>query len=258
MIKVIVNGCCGKMGSVATSILQNREKFKVVAGIDKNCSAGLYDFPVYAEFAECKEKADVVLDFSRPEALHSILEYALEHKARVVLATTGYSQKQLALIKDASKKIPVFTSPNMSLGVNLMFELVKQTARFFGNGFDIEIIEKHHNQKVDSPSGTALALAGEINSVFDNEKDFVYGRKAVNQPRTQKEIGIHAVRGGTIVGEHQVIFAGQNEIFEITHKAHSRDVFGIGAVRAVEFIMEQPPGLYSMKDLVNQLITAHQ
>ncbi|WP_055667590.1 4-hydroxy-tetrahydrodipicolinate reductase [Desnuesiella massiliensis] len=249
MVKVILNGCNGKMGRVVQQCAKNGEKLKIVAGIDKNYETSS-TFPIFNSIKECSLDADVILDFSRSEALDGLMEYALKHNKAVVLCTTGYNENQLQYISECSKKLPLFRSANMSIGINLISSILKSITPVLFENYDIEIIEKHHNQKVDSPSGTALLLANAIKSSIKEETEFVYGREG-NAKREHKDIGIHAVRGGNIVGDHEVIFAGAGEVIEITHKAISREVFALGALKACEFMANKPAGLYSMNDVLN-------
>lgn len=249
MVKVILNGCNGKMGRVIQQCAKNSDKLTIVAGIDKN-SESSSSFPVFNSINECSLDADVILDFSRAEALEGLMEYALKHNKALVLCTTGYNENQLQYISEYSKKLPLFRSANMSIGINLISSILKSITPVLFENYDIEIIEKHHNQKVDSPSGTALLLANAIKSSIKEETEFVYGREG-NSKREHKDIGIHAVRGGNIVGDHEVIFAGAGEVIEITHKAISREVFALGALKACEFMANKPAGLYSMNDVLN-------
>lgn len=252
MIKLIIHGANGNMGKTLTALaMRQKDAFTVVAGIDKFPPRfSEYDFPYYTSFAECTEEADLIIDFSLPEATRGLLEFALNRKMPIVIATTGLSSAEYALIRDAGKQIPVFISPNMSLGVNLQIELIKRTAAFLGDAFDIEIVEKHHNQKVDAPSGTAVALANALAEEFPDGKDLIYERQSKRMRRTKREIGMHSVRGGTIVGEHQVLFIGEDEVLEINHIAQSRRIFAAGALRAAEYIVSRPPKVYSMEDIV--------
>ncbi len=249
MIKAILVGACGKMGNNICECAKQDNDIKIVAGIDK-INTGK-DFPVFSNFNDIKMQADVIIDFSNVALLDSILEYALENKTPVILATTGYSEAQIEKIKNASKSIPVFFTFNMSIGVNLLCSLAKKAADILGDGFDIEIIEKHHNQKIDAPSGTAIMLANAINGVFDDKLDYEYDRHSKRAKRPKNEIGIHSVRGGTIVGEHDVIFAGCDEVITLSHQAQSKQVFAVGALRAAKFIFEKPAGLYDMNDIMN-------
>lgn len=250
MINILMSGCNGKMGQVITRLAAQNESVKIVAGCDisnhiKN------DYPVYKDIKSCNEKVDAVIDFSNSEALDSVLDFAVSRKVALVMATTGLSQQQVKKLRDASETIPVFFSANMSLGVNLLMDLVQKAARILEDNFDIEIIEKHHNSKLDAPSGTALAIADTINEVLTQKQEYIYDRHARRKKRSKTEIGIHAVRGGTIVGDHSVIFAGRDEIIEINHHAASRDVFGMGALKAAQFITGKKPGMYNMKDLIS-------
>jgi len=252
MIKIILSGCNGKMGQVITRIIEELDYAKIVAGFDINTNM-LNDYPVYSKPDEFADAADVIIDFSHPSSLTPLLKFAQDKNIPAVVATTGLTQNAIAELKEASKNIPIFFSANMSLGVNLMIDIVTRAAKFLQESFDIEIIEKHHNQKIDAPSGTALAIADAVSSVLDTPAEYVYDRHSMRKKREKKEIGIHAVRGGTIVGEHSVIFAGLDEIIEIKHQASSKEVFAVGSVRAAKFLYNQKPGLYDMKDLVNSL-----
>lgn len=250
MIKILLVGANGRMGQQIASLTKEYDGYEIVAGID-SYDGIKNEFPVYAKFDDCKEKCDVIIDFSNPAGLTNILSYAKENGLPLVLATTGFSKEQLEAIKIASKDIPLFFSSNMSLGVNLLIDLVKKAASVLGEGFDIEIVEKHHNQKLDAPSGTALAIADAISEVEPNPMEYVYDRHSVRKKRDKKEIGISSVRGGNIVGEHEVIFAGMDEIIEIKHHASSRRVFAEGALRAAKFMAGKKNGMYSMKDMLN-------
>lgn len=249
MIKAILHGCNGKMGQVITRLSSQNNDIKIVAGIDINDNIK-NDYPVFKKASDCNVEADVIIDFSNSEAVNSLLEFAISRKLPLVLATTGLSESQKAKVREASKVIPVFQSANMSLGVNLLIDLVKKAAKTLEGYFDIEIIEKHHNQKLDAPSGTALAIADEINNVLEQKQEYIYDRHTRRKKRSKTEIGIHAVRGGTIVGEHEVIFAGNDEIIELKHTAMSKDIFGIGAIKAALFLYDKKPGLYNMTDLL--------
>jgi len=249
MIKILISGCCGKMGQVITKLAEGFDDIKIVAGFDIY-DTGKCHYPVYTEIYKCKEKVDVIIDFSNPDALESIVNYAVASNTALVVATTGMSQIHMNMLKSASNQVPVFFSANMSLGINLLINLVKKSARILEGNFDIEIIEKHHNQKIDAPSGTALAIADSLNSVLEQKKEYIYDRHSRRKKRSKNEIGIHAIRGGSIVGEHTVIFAGNDEVIELTHSATSKDIFGIGAIRAAKFIASMKPGLYGMDDLI--------
>ena len=249
MINILMSGCNGKMGQVITRLAEQYEDLKIAAGYDV-FDNGKNSYPVFSKLESCNVKIDVIIDFSNPEALEGLLNFATTRKLPVIVATTGLSQTQKKLVDHAALRIPVFSSANMSLGVNLLIDLVKKAARLLEPNFDIEIIEKHHNQKLDAPSGTALAIADSINSVLDQKQEYIYDRHSRRKKRSRTEIGIHAVRGGTIVGEHSVIFAGNDEIIEINHSAMSKDIFGTGALRAAKFLYNKTPGLYSMNDLI--------
>ncbi len=248
MTRILLVGCLGRMGRVITACVAEREDAEIVAGVD--LITGDAAFPVYQSIQEVQKEADVIIDFSHPSSLDSILEYASQQGLPCVLATTGYNDVQTARIKEAGAKIPIFFSFNMSLGVNLLCQLSRIAAGILGNSFDIEIVEAHHNQKVDAPSGTAIMLADEINDALDNSKELVYNRHDRRAKREKKEIGMHAIRGGTIVGEHQVIFAGRDEIVTLSHSARSKEVFAAGAVSAAIYMAGKPVGLYNMKNLV--------
>ena len=253
MIKVILHGCNGKMGQVVAKKAASDPNIKIVAGIDKFPDAKQNDFPVFDSLKVCDQQADVVIDFSVHDAVNNLLEDAVQKNLPVVIATTGLSEDDKKHIIERSKLIPIFQSANMSIGINLMCQLSKKSASVLGNQFDIEIIEKHHNQKIDSPSGTAYALADAINEIFTNQKEYVYGRHSTNAKRKPNEIGIHAIRGGTIPGEHTVIFAGNDEVLEIIHTAYSREIFAEGAISAAKYLINQNPGLYDMYDVMAKL-----
>ena len=252
MINILLSGCNGKMGQVITKLVSAQSDARIVAGIDIN-DVSLNGYPVYKTPDEFDGKADVIIDFSHPNVLEGILNYAKSKKTPAVIATTGLSEEQKKVMTDASKEIPVLFAANMSLGINLLIERAKKAAKRLEGNFDIEIVERHHNQKLDDPSGTALAIADGISSVLTEESEYVYDRHAVRQKREKKEIGIHAVRGGTIVGDHEVIFAGNDEIIEIKHHAASKEIFAVGAVKAAKFLASKPAGMYSMTDLVSEL-----
>lgn len=249
MIKAIIGGCGGYMGHVISQLIKDDNKITAIAGIDKY-SADDLEYPAYASFSECTEKADVVIDFSHPSALDDILEYASKTKCALVLAVTGYTDEQNAKIMDASKSVAIFQSGSMSLGVNLLKKLLQQAAKAIGEDFDIEIIERHHNRKLDAPSGTALLLADAINEALPEKREYNCARFGKTAKREKQEIGIHAVRGGTIVGEHEIIFAGNDEIIELKHTSLSRNIFAVGAVRAAKYIYDKKPGHYNMDDML--------
>lgn len=249
MTRIILTGCCGKMGHVIQSIVSSRNDCEIVAGVDvydsKDC-----DFPVYSSINEIEQEADVIIDFSNPSLLDSILEYGKSTNTSLVIATTGYDDCQKKQIELASKECAIFFTYNYSMGVNLLASLAKKAVEVLGDGFDIEIIEKHHNQKIDAPSGTALMLADAINEEVDNRMKYEYDRHSKREKRTKNEIGIHAVRGGTIVGEHEIIFAGRDEIITLSHSARSKEIFAVGAVNAAVFMTGKEHGMYDMSQLI--------
>jgi len=249
MLKIINSGYSGYMGRVVTNIAESDPDVKIVAGFDIKNSAQV-GYPVFQDLLKFHDTADVIIDFSQPETLDNLLAYSLKKNVPLVLCTTGYSAEQSEAITIASRKIAILRSGNMSVGINLLLDLVKRAALALGNDFDIEIVEKHHNRKVDAPSGTAhmLADAAADGLLFEPEK--IYERESVRKARDKNEIGISAVRGGSIVGTHEIIFAGQDEVIELSHAAASRDVFAVGAMRAAKFIADKTPGLYSMKDIL--------
>lgn len=251
-MRVLLHGCNGRMGQVITRLVSDMTDVKIVCGVDSNINKASNNYPVYTSLNEVKEEVDVLIDFSNHSCIDDILKYGLDKKVPLVICTTGFSTEEKQKIIDASKYIPILNSANMSLGVNLIISLVKQAASVLYKDFDIEIVEKHHNQKLDSPSGTALAIADAINDSLNNKFEYKYGRYGKTEKRAKNEIGIHAVRGGAIVGEHDVIFAGGGEIVEISHQALSRDVFGYGAIRAAQFLIKKQPGFYGMKDVIEE------
>ncbi|MBR2477102.1 MAG: 4-hydroxy-tetrahydrodipicolinate reductase [Clostridia bacterium] len=252
MINILLSGCNGKMGRVITNLLENDGAARVVCGYDINTASDTY--PVYDNLSNVKEKVDVIIDFSNPACLDALVAFCGDRRIPLVLATTGLSTAQREKVAELSKKIPVFSSANMSVGVNLLIALVKKAASVLEGNFDIEIIEKHHNQKIDAPSGTALMIADEISSSLKGHVDYVYDRHYVRKKREQSEIGIHSIRGGTIVGEHDVIFAGNDEIIEVKHTATGKEVFAVGAIKAAKYLVGKQPGMYNMEDLVNSQI----
>lgn len=252
MINIAIMGANGRMGKMVNECISERNDCTVVAGVD-TFNKQYADFPIYTTIDEMKEKPDVIIDYSNPASLESMLNYAEKNGTPIVIATTGYSDEQMARIKEASKKIAIFFSWNMSLGINLLVDLSKKAAAFLGEQFDIEIVEKHHNQKLDAPSGTALMIANGINKEFDDSKEYIYERHSKRQKRDKKEIGIHSVRGGTIVGEHEVIFAGKDEVITISHSAASRNVFAVGSVNAAVFIKDRSAGMYEMADVIKEM-----
>lgn len=250
MVKVIMHGCNGKMGQTISSLIAADEEIEIVAGIDA-MDSGKNDYPVFKNISECTVEADAVIDFSVAAAVDGLLDYCAEKKLPCVLCTTGLSDTQLEKVKATAEKTAVLKSANMSLGINMLLKLLKEAAQILSPaGFDIEIVEKHHNQKLDAPSGTALALADSINEEMGGGFEYVYDRSQVRQKRNAKEIGISAVRGGTIVGDHDVIFAGADEVITFSHRAYSKAVFGKGAIQAAKFLAGKPAGLYDMADVI--------
>ena len=250
MVRLILSGCNGHMGRAVANLCNADPELEVAAGIDVLGQPG-GQFPVYSSPAACPLSGDVLVDFSHPSALDALLEFCLERSMPAVLATTGYSEQQLGQIGRAAGRIPVFRSANFSLGVNLLMDLVRRAAAALGEGYDVEIVERHHRRKVDAPSGTALMLADAAAQALPYQPDYVYDRHCVRQARQPREIGISSVRGGTIVGDHTVIFAGPDEVIELSHHAASREIFAAGAVRAAKFLARADrPGLYDMSSLL--------
>ncbi len=249
MVKIAISGASGKMGKVISSVISDREDCETAFGIDK-ITDKYGDFEIYSSPAEAPSAPDVILDFSHPSALSGLLEYSLANGVPLVLCTTGYSDEQTAEIKKSAGSIPIFFSFNMSLGVNLLASLARTAVSVLGNGYDIEIVEKHHNQKIDAPSGTAIMLANAVNEAAGNRYNFVYDRHSRRQKRDADEIGIHSIRGGTIVGQHDIIFAGRDEIITLSHEADSKEVFAVGGVNAAVFMKGKSEGLYDMSDLI--------
>lgn len=249
MTNIIISGANGHMGHVIAEIVAGREDCQIVAGVDQYTQT-YGDFPIYSTWNGCEKSGDVIIDFSNPSLLDELLEYAKQHHTPAVIATTGYAKEQMAQIHQAAEEVPIFFSFNMSLGINLLVELAKKAAAVLGDQFDIEIIEKHHNLKVDAPSGTAIMLADAVNQAAHERYEYVYDRHAVRKKRGPQEIGIHSVRGGTIVGEHEVLFAGRDELITLSHSARSKQVFAVGAVNAALFLQDKTPGLYDMSQLI--------
>lgn len=250
MVRIIMSGCNGYMGRVVAEIVDADQDAEIVAGIDL-ADNGDKKFPVFTSAADCDVEADVLIDFSSPKALDGLLAYCTEKQVPAILCTTGYTQEQLGQIKEASGKVALMKSANMSLGVNMLLKLVKDAAKLLAPaGFDMEIVEKHHNLKVDAPSGTALALADSLNEALGQKYEYKYDRSQERKRRDKYEIGISAVRGGNIVGEHEVIFAGLDEVVEFKHTAYSKSVFAKGAVQAAKYIAGKPAGFYDMGDVV--------
>ena len=253
MTNIILCGCGGRMGQAIVHACEANTDLRVVAGVDVNADAiaPACAFPVYTSVADFPGRADVIIDFSHHTALPSLLDYAVTTGTPLVVATTGHTEEESAAMKAASEEVAIFFSRNMSIGINLMIELCKTAAKTLGVAFDVEIIEKHHNQKLDAPSGTALMIAEGIAEERETS-EFVYDRHAVRKKREPSEIGIHAIRGGTIVGEHDAIFAGKDEIVTISHTASSREVFAEGALRAAAYLAGKGAGLYNMSDLIRE------
>ena len=250
MVKIIMHGCNGHMGQVISGIVEKDPDAEIVAGIDI-ADQGKNSYPVFTDIDTCQVEADAIIDFSSAKATDKLLEYSAARQIPVVLCSTGLSEEQLAKVDETSKKVAVLKSANMSLGINTLLKLVQDAAKVLATaGFDMEIVEKHHRLKVDAPSGTALALADSINEAMDNKYHYVYDRSQKREKRDDKEIGISAVRGGTIVGEHEIIFAGQDEVIEFKHTAYSKAIFGKGAVEAAKFLAGKPAGRYDMSDVI--------
>lgn len=251
MINVIMHGCNGRMGAMISDLIEKDEMIQIVAGVDP-AGHGRYAYPVFNNISDCDVEADVVIDFSNPSAVEALLDYCVTKKVPCVLCTTGLSQELMVKVEQASKEVAILKSANMSLGINLLMKLLKEASQVLATaGFDIEIVEKHHNQKLDAPSGTAIALADSINEEFDGAYEYVFDRSQRRAKRDAKEMGISAVRGGTIVGEHDVIFAGADEVITFSHTAYSRAVFGKGAVEAAKFLAGKASGMYNMSHVIN-------
>lgn len=249
MTEIIVFGAGGKMGQALSALITEKDNCKLAAAVD-TVNKVTTSSPFYSSLDEVKESADVLIDFSHPSCLESILSYCKSKAMPAILCTTGYSDEQIELIRETSKLLPIFYSRNMSVGINLLIELTKKAYSVLGDSFDIEIIEKHHNKKVDAPSGTALMIADALNEDNNGNFEYIYDRHSVRKKRDKKELGLHAVRGGTIVGEHEVIFAGNSETLSITHSAQSKELFASGAVSAAIFMNGKKAGLYSMSDMI--------
>ena len=251
MVRIIMHGCNGHMGQVISGLVEQDPEAEIVAGIDI-ADQGKNSYPVFTDMKECQVEADAIIDFSSAKAVDALLDYSAQRQIPVVVCTTGLSEEQLAKIEETSKKVAVLKSANMSLGINTLMKLIQDAARVLATaGFDMEIVERHHKLKLDAPSGTALALADSLNEAMDNQYHYVYDRSQRIEQRDSKEIGISAVRGGTIVGEHEVIFAGPDEVIEFKHTAHSKAVFGKGAIEAAKFLAGKPAGRYDMSDVIN-------
>ena len=250
MVRFMLHGCNGKMGRMITEIVKGEENAVIAAGVDAFTGVP-NDYPVFDSIEKCDTDVDVVIDFSNAKAVDGLLGYCVVRKLPVVLCTTGLSEEQLKKVEEASKEIAILKSANMSLGINRFLKLLQSAAKVLAPaGYDMEIVERHHNQKLDAPSGTALALADSLNDALDQEYHYVYDRSQVRQKREKKEIGISAVRGGTIVGDHEVIFAGTDEVIEFKHSAYSRSVFAKGAVEAGKYLAGKEAGMYDMGDVV--------
>lgn len=250
MIKMIMFGCNGAMGRVISECVKEGEEARIVAGVSPDKRA-LYDYPVYASLSEVKESADVIVDFSRADAVDGLLEGAVARRLPLVLATTGLSEMQLKKVEEAAREIPLLFSSNLSLGINLLHKLLADAAKVLSpEGFDIEIVERHHRRKVDAPSGTALSLAESLNEALGGDYRLVFSRRERNEKRPDKEIGISSVRAGNIAGEHDIYYAGEDEVVMISHKAYSNKVFAKGAIKAALFLVSRPEGLYSMRDVI--------
>lgn len=251
MIRIIMNGCNGKMGQVISGMIAEDPDTEMAAGVDIR-DDGHNSYPVFTDIKECNVEADCLIDFSTASAVDNTLDYCVAQGIPCVLCTTGLSEAQLERVKEASTKVAILRSANMSLGINMLLKILKEAAGVLvPAGFDVEVVEKHHNLKLDAPSGTALALADSINEEFESEYEYVYDRSGRREQRPRKEIGISAVRGGTIVGEHDVIFAGTDEVITFSHAAHSKAVFGKGAVQAAKFLAGKDPGLYNMSNVID-------
>lgn len=250
MTRIIMHGCNGRMGQFITHLAEKETDMEIVAGVDVSNHIQ-NEYPVFSSIADCDVEADVVIDFASAKAVDALLDYCVAKKLPCVLCTTGLSEEQLKKVKEASRETAVLKSANMSMGINLLLKLLREAAPVLtAAGFDIEIVEKHHNQKLDAPSGTAVALADAVNGALDNAYEYVYDRSARREVRPQKEIGISAVRGGTIVGDHDVIFAGTDEVITFSHRAYSREVFAKGALLAAKFLAGKPAGYYDMSDVI--------
>lgn len=251
MTKIIMHGCNGKMGQMITHLIANEDALEIVAGVDVY-TTGTETYPVFASIDMCEISADVVIDFASNKATNGLLNFCEEYKIPCVLCTTGLSEEQLKQVEETAKTVAILKSANMSLGINLLLKMIKEATHVLGEaGFDIEIVEKHHNLKKDAPSGTALALADSINDELQKEYTYVYDRSNRSTSRPKKEIGISAIRGGTIVGEHDIIFAGEDEVITFSHTAYSKSVFAKGAMEAAKYLQGKPAGLYNMSDVIN-------
>lgn len=252
MTKIIMHGCNGKMGRVIGDLVKNDSEIEIVAGVDM--VATNTDFPVFTSINDCDIEADAIIDFTTAAAVPSVVEYAVNKGIPAVICTTGLNEETIDMIKKASEKVAMFRSANMSLGINLLATILKKYSEvLYDAGFDVEIVERHHNQKIDAPSGTAILLGDAVNEGVNNKLEYVYDRSQVREKRDRRELGFSAVRGGTIVGDHEVIFAGKDEVVEFKHSAHSKEVFAVGAVKAAKFIKGKSAGLYDMQDVMNEI-----
>lgn len=254
-MKLLIWGFCGRLGQTLQNDAKNKKYIDEICGFDKfTKEKTINGIEVYNDISKINKKFDYIIDFSKPESIDELLHFSVSTKTPLVIATTGHSEEQLKKINEASKNIAIFKSTNMSLGINLLIELAKTATKVLKDSFDIEIIEQHHNIKVDSPSGTAITIAEAINSVCNNEKELIYGRHSNNSRRDKKEIGMHSIRGGSVIGKHDVLFLGNDEFITLSHEAQSKSIFTEGALKAANFIKDKAPGLYSMSDLLKNII----
>lgn len=254
MLNIMLSGCNGQMGKAISELVSKNSNMKIIAGIDIRDGESPFGYPVYSDPSKYEGDVDVLIDFSNPSSLSPLIDFCIEREVPAVLATTGYTDEQISLIEQTASRIPIFRSSNMSVGICLITELACQAASLLGTNFDIEITERHHSKKLDSPSGTAISIADSISKVLSYQPIFKYGRHSARERRQPEEIGVHSIRGGTIIGDHEVLFAGDDELIEIRHSAHSRKVFANGALVAAEYISKLNPGLYNMKNLVDSVI----
>lgn len=254
-MKLLIWGFLGRLGQTLCSDAKNKDYIDLICGFDKFAKENfINNHKVYNDVSKIDEKFDFIIDFSKPESIDELLDFAISNKTPLVIATTGHTEEQLKKIELASKKIAIFKSSNMSLGVNLLIELAKTATKVLEDNYDIEIIEQHHNIKVDSPSGTAITIAENINSVCKNSKEYIYGRSSKNQRRNKNEMGIHSIRGGSVIGKHDVLFLGNDEFITLSHEAQSKSIFTEGSLKAAQFIKDKKPGYYSMSDLLKNII----
>jgi len=254
MTRIILSGCMGKMGRVVHSLVDSDPAYEIAAGVDIASSTSGFTFPVYPSITVCEMPADAVIDFSGISSIPGLLEFGVKRQVPLVICTTGLTDGMKSDVLEASGEVAIFQSANMSLGINLIENMVKKAAKLlYGSHFDIEIIEKHHNQKIDAPSGTALLLADSINGALGGQLEYVYNRNEVRRKRSRNELGLHSLRGGTIVGDHSVVFAGIDETIELSHTALSKEIFAVGAIKAAAFIKDKGPGMYTMQDLIEEL-----